>query len=46
MSAAYDAGGRLLWKSFPDGDSLGTAANPLTYDLAGFPAAVPNLITA
>jgi RHS repeat-associated protein len=31
----YDAGGRLRWKSFPDGTSLGSASAPLLYDEAG-----------
>ncbi|NIR39925.1 MAG: RHS repeat protein, partial [Actinobacteria bacterium] len=25
----YDAAGRLLWTHYPDGDSIGTASNPL-----------------
>ena len=46
MAAANETGGRLLYKTFPDGDSLGSAAAPLQYDTAGFPAAVPGLINA
>ncbi len=41
----YDAGGRLLWRSFPDSDSFGSAANPMRYDAAGRVNLVPNLLS-
>jgi RHS repeat-associated protein len=40
----YDAAGRLLSRSFPDGDSVGTAANPYQYDVVGRLKAVPGVI--
>ena len=40
----YDAGGRLLWTSYPDGDSVGTPSAPLTYDGAGRLAVIPGIV--
>jgi hypothetical protein len=29
----YDAGGRVLWTTYPDGDAIGTSGAPLVYDV-------------
>jgi RHS repeat-associated protein len=42
----YDAGGRLLWTSYPDGDSVGTTVAPLTYDGAGRPSSIPGVVNS
>jgi RHS repeat-associated protein len=42
----YDTGGRVLWQTYPDGDSVGSGASPMLYDAAGRLNAVPGLITA
>ncbi len=42
----YDAGGRKLWTTYPDGDTLGTASAPLTYDGAGRLASIPDFVEA
>jgi RHS repeat-associated protein len=43
--SGYDASGRPLWTQYPDGDSLGTLNNPITYDGAGRLYAIPGVIT-
>lgn len=42
----FDVGGRVLWTTFPDGDTLGTASAPITYDNAGQMKTVPGYVTA
>ena len=37
----YDAGGRTLWRSFPDNDGFGSSTNPIQYDDAGRVSSVP-----
>ena len=44
FATGYDFGGRVLWQTYPDGDAVGTALNPITYDGAGRLKAVPSLI--
>jgi RHS repeat-associated protein len=46
FAAGYDTGGRVLWQSYPDGDSVGSPANPILYDSAGRPRVVPGLVNA
>jgi hypothetical protein len=41
---AYDTGNRLLWKSFPDGDSLGASGNPIRYDDGGRVTTLPGVV--
>ena len=36
-----DAGGRTLWRSFPDGDQVGSNADPWRYDGAGRLHSIP-----
>lgn len=45
FQSGYDAGARIKWTTYPDGDTLGTPANPLAYDGAGLPYSIPNVIT-
>jgi RHS repeat-associated protein len=42
----YDAGGRLLWQSYPDGDLMGSPGAPLEFDQAGRLSAIPGLVTS
>jgi RHS repeat-associated protein len=42
----YDAGGRIKFTTYPDGDTLGTSANPLTYDAAGRAYAIPGVVSS
>jgi len=42
----YDTGDRLLWIAYPDGDMLGSAAAPLTYDGAGRPYSIPGVVAS
>lgn len=44
MKKGYDAGGRELWTTYPDNDTLGTPSKPLTYDGAGRPLAIPGIV--
>ena len=44
FETGYDAGGRVLWRSYPDGDSVGSALDPFLYDAAGRLVAVPGVI--
>jgi RHS repeat-associated protein len=46
FSFGYDAGGRPLWTTYPDGDTLGTKTSPLRYDGAGRPYSVPGVVTS
>lgn len=41
----YDEGGRLKWRTYPNGDTLGSASSPLTYDGAGLPKSIPGVVT-
>lgn len=45
FSYGFDAGDRPLWTTYPDGDTVGTAAAPLRYDGAGRLASVPGYVT-
>lgn len=40
----YDIGGRLLATTYPDGSTVGTAANPIGYDEAGHVQSIPGWI--
>ncbi|MBN6042128.1 RHS repeat-associated core domain-containing protein [Amycolatopsis sp. 195334CR] len=42
----FDAGDRPLWTTYPDGDTQGTAADPLRYDAAGRLRSIPGYVTA
>ena len=42
--SGYDAGGRLLWTRYPDGDAVGTPETPRRYNMAGQLDAIPGLI--
>ncbi len=42
----FDAGGRTLWTTYPDGDTLGTPAAPLGYDAAGRVRSIPGYVTS
>ena len=44
FSKGYDVGGRLLWTKYPDGDSIGSAANPMRYDSAGRLTTIPGIV--
>ncbi len=46
IASGFDIAGRLLWQDYPDGDAVGSALDPITYDAAGRLAAVPSLVTA
>jgi RHS repeat-associated protein len=46
FNKGYDAGGRLKWTTYPDGDSVGSAASPLGYDAAGRLATIPGIVNA
>jgi YD repeat-containing protein len=45
-TTGFAPGGEVLWKAFPDGDSVGSAGTPWTYDAAGRLEAVPGIVTA
>ena len=45
-AAGYDAGGRHLWTSYPDGTSVGTPTAPLTYDGAGRLYSIPGFVNS
>lgn len=45
FTEGYDEGGRLKWRTYPNGETLGTPTAPLTYDAAGLPSAIPGVIT-
>jgi RHS repeat-associated protein len=42
----YAPGGEILWREFPDGDTVGGAANPWTYDAGGKLLSVPGVVTS
>jgi RHS repeat-associated protein len=42
----FDAGDRLLWTTYPDGDTLGTPGNPLRYDGSGRLRSIPDYVDA
>ena len=46
LASGFDIAGRLLWQDYPDGDAVGSALDPITYDAAGRLAAIPGLVTA
>src|SRR5262249_29146247 len=46
MQTGYDAGGRLLWTTYPDGDTVGTSVSPLVYDGAGRLKTIPGIVTS
>lgn len=46
FETGLDSAGRVLWQSYPDGDSVGTVGAPITYDAAGRTAAIPGVTTA
>jgi len=45
LDTRYDAGGRVIGRTYPDGDEVGTVASPLRYDAAGRLRVVPGLIS-
>lgn len=42
----YDAAGRLLWSTYPDGTKVGTLESPRTYDNAGHPYSLPGIVSS
>ncbi|HEX5060777.1 MAG TPA: RHS repeat-associated core domain-containing protein [Kofleriaceae bacterium] len=46
FTRGFDAGGRALWTTYPDGDTLGTPGTPLVYDSAGRLASIPGYVTS
>lgn len=46
MQYGFDAGGRSLWTTYPDGDTLGTPGAPLAYDGAGRLKSVPGFVSS
>jgi YD repeat-containing protein len=38
--------GEVLWRTYPDGDSVGSAGTPFTYDAAGRLFAVPGVVSS
>jgi len=45
-SHVFDAGNRLLYTIYPDGDGLGTPSSPLQYDGAGRLRSIPGYVTS
>jgi YD repeat-containing protein len=45
ITNGYDAGDRLLWRQYPDGDSVGSAVSPFLYDSAGRLKSIPGVVT-
>jgi len=45
-SSGFDAGGRLLWTTYPDGDTVGTPSSPRTYDAAARPYSIPGIVNS
>ncbi|WP_151176800.1 RHS repeat-associated core domain-containing protein [Hypericibacter terrae] len=45
IANGFDAGDRLLWRQYPDGDSVGSAVNPFVYDSAGRLKSIPGVVT-
>ena len=46
LASGFDIAGRLIWQDYPDGDTVGSALDPITYDAAGRLDAVPGLVTS
>ena len=46
FATGYDAGGRVLWKSYPDGDSAGSVGTPIGYDGAGRQKSIPGVVSS
>jgi len=46
IATAYDAGGRITGKTYPDGDAVGSSTSPWLYDAAGRLYAIPGLISS
>ncbi len=46
IASGFDIAGRLIWQDYPDGDTVGSALDPITYDAAGRLDAVPGLVTS
>ncbi len=44
QSTAVELGGRMLWRQYPDGDTVGSAVNPFVYNGAGRLKSIPFLI--
>lgn len=42
----FDDADHPIWTTYPDGDTLGTAADPIRYDGAGRVSAIPGYVTA
>jgi YD repeat-containing protein len=46
LERRYDAAGRLLGLTFPDGDAFGSPSSPMLYDAAGRLVAVPGVLAS
>ena len=46
LATTFDATGRVVARSWPDGDVTGTAANPMKYDRAGRLRYVPGAVSS
>ena len=46
LASGFDIAGRLIWQDYPDGDTVGSALDPITYDAASRLDAVPGLVTS
>jgi RHS repeat-associated protein len=46
FARGYDALGRLQWSTLPDGDTVGTPANPITYTPTGRIATIPGYVSS
>jgi len=46
FETGYDAGGRVLWQSYPDGDSAGSSGTPIGYDGAGRQKSIPGVVSS
>jgi RHS repeat-associated protein len=46
MERRYDAGSRLRGTTYPDGEAIGTPANPLRYDAAGRLTTIPAIVSS
>jgi YD repeat-containing protein len=46
LVTTWDAGGRATTRTWPDGDTTGTTAAPMTYDYAGRLRTIPGAVTA
>jgi YD repeat-containing protein len=45
-TTGFAPGGEILWRTFPDGDSVGSTTSRWTYDPAGRLFAIPGIITS